>query len=185
MNKNFKQVVKSKLKECVVVLAGISFTLFGSASSEAANPVYETSDQVQVEVVEEHIVSDDNPDMRITLASNKETETDKMTAAFERFQVRFQEKSPELQKMFYEIADEFKSIKFDKVSVDGNPKDGKINVAFRFSDGMILSINKKLNLHADNLVGFNIIHTRELIVSDVMPLSQLKEYISNVQKRLV
>lgn len=185
MNKKFKQVVKKKLIKCVVVLSGISFTLFGSASSSGTNTMYESSEPAQVETVVERQIADENSDVKMTLVSNMQTENEQLVVAFEKFRNRFNGESSELRKMFEDIACEFKSIKFDKVSVDGNPKDGKLNIAFRFNDGIILSINKKQGLHKDDMVGFNIIHNRQLLLSDVMSLTRLKEYISNVQKRLV
>ena len=112
------------------------------------------------------------------------TTKDKLDEAFVKFSQETHENVSELLEPFREIAEGMSMIKAEKVSIDGAPSEGRLNVAFRLPDGMVLSLNKKIGLHDRGSVGFNLMHNRRLINSNIMEVSLLSQYISNVQKRL-
>ena len=187
MNKNFTQVIefiKTRMKECVITLAGISFTLFGANNIQANKLVFETAPRIE-RVAQEKVKPDYSSDIEVVLSSNSLSTKDKMINAFENFKQYSKQDTQCLEQPFSEIVEEFKSINVDKVSVDGDPVKGRLNVAFRLPDGIILSINKKIGLHKGGIVGFNIISNKQLLLSDVISLSRLREYISNVQNKSV
>lgn len=186
MNKNFKYIkdfIKDGARVCTVVLAGISFTLFGASEDNSAPYVFE--EVVQDKVAEESVKPAEGTPLEVVLISNQASNIEKLDNAFEKFKDEIGEDASHLKNAFSTIRNELAAIKFDKVAVDGNPTEGIINVAFRLPDGMILSVNKRLGLQDDSQVGFNLIHNRQLLISDMLPLYMLKNYIDNVQRRLV
>lgn len=184
MNKTFIEVKDFVKRECKVILAGIAFTLFGASATEAdsCQPVFESIPDV--EVPQEYVSPVQNGEVVVTLSSNALTTAEKLENAFEKFSQQSEMEVATLREPFNEIAEGLSKIDAEKVVVDGVPSEGRLSVAFRLPDGMILSLNKKLGLHDPGEVGFNLIHNREMVISDVMEVSLLTQYIQNVQKRL-
>lgn len=184
MNKPFREVKDLVKRKCKVILAGIVFTLFGAGAADAnvCNPVFESVPDL--EGTQELVRPVDNGVMEVVLSSTSRTTKDKLDEAFVKFSQETHEDVSELLEPFQEIAEGMSMIKAEKVSIDGDPSEGRLNVAFRLPDGMVLSLNKKIGLHDRGSVGFNLMHNRRLIISDIMEVSLLSQYISNVQKRL-
>ena len=184
MNKPFREVKDFVTRECKVILAGSVCTLFGAGVRDAdtCNPVFESVPDL--EITKELVRPVDNGEVEVVLSSTSLATKDKLDEAFVKFSHENSGEVSELIEPFNVIADGMSFIKADYVSVDGNPAEGRLSVAFRLPDGMILSLNKKIGLHDRGIVGFNLMHNRRLIVSDIMEVSLLAQYISNVQKRL-
>lgn len=181
MKKNFIQVQKIKIVTTSIVLAGIAFTLFGCDAVEAT--AVEFRQETVVCCAEVDTASSISPDGNIVLASNEQSTADKISLAYSRF-VSDKGGDSSLDDVCGFMADEMKAVRVDKVSVDGSVDDGLLNMSFRLPDGMILSVNKRRDTMDSRLVAFNIIRDRRLVISDVMDIHNLREYINTVQARL-
>lgn len=184
MYKPFRTVKEFVKSECKVMLAGIAFTLFSAnvVEADACQPVFE-----QVEPIErltEKVKPAQDEEIEVMLSSTSLTTKEKLDDAFEKFSKECNENTSVLQEPFQEISSAVSGIKADKVAVDGDPSEGRLNVAFRLRDGMILSLNKKIGLHDRGIVGFNLLKNRRLVISDVVEIALLSKYIENVQNRL-
>lgn len=188
MSKNFKTVsdfISEYAKTCIISIASISFTLLGNVEMANANvPTYSAVDNP---VVDERLVpASPHTDIDVKLSFNVEqTETARMMDdAFNDFCKIEPDAKSILLKSFSEIKNGLSTIPAEKVSIDGSIRKMSINVGMLLPDGVVLSINKRNGLHPNEVVGFNIIYNRELLVSDVMDLESLRKYIISVQPSL-
>ena len=190
--KTISDLVVKKIKKYatigILTIAGISFTLF--PTPDGIN--YE-NDKFAIELNSSTSSSSDfndnirlNDNVEIKLAFNRTPGRALLDEAYAAY-IDSESKS-ELNETFNdsykEIADALENIKFEKVSVSGNPANGLLRVAFRLPGKLMLSVIKSVGLHPSGIVGFNILRNRQLLLSDILPVKALATYVKNIENRL-
>lgn len=85
---------------------------------------------------------------------------------------------------FDEVANVVKSLYIDKLYVDINRRKGLVDFTLNLGNHIVLSIGKKIN-ESSVLVMFTLSYKGELLVADVMSLTDLLSKISNIQTSLL
>lgn len=183
MSKPFIQISKldfhNLTKTITVTLAGITFTFFGMNINNNTSQNF-VSEITTVNVFTEcSSVEADG----IVMLMNEVDVNKKIAQAFDDLCHAIPDAN-NLTNIYNFMATGLNSINSEKVSVDCNTETGLLNVAFRLPDGAILSVTKCNDTMTDDLVAFNIIKQRKLIISDIIGISELRDYILNVQRRM-
>lgn len=187
MKKEFKKIenigsVLIKKAKRIILVAGITFTLFSTNVAASFESSFSLS-PVSISITKE-VTPDPASNIKVALKSTIATSSDLMWESFNNFQKSAETDCKNIKESFAKIVDALNDIKFSKIAVDGNPEEDRLKVAFRLPNNVILSIIKEQGVHLDDYVGVNIFRNRQLLISDIMELSLLKTYISNVQARL-
>ena len=148
-----------------VLIAGIMF-FFNPVSAQNSLSSFENRAQIEI-VMQEEPKSIEVAD-GITL-SPKTQMVDSETGTF--------------LSMYRFLTDGTSRISFSKRIPNFSPKTGIFNFAYTHPDGAVLSMNKSIDTMDDNLVAFNIFKDKELLLSDVMEVGKLEEFICTVQER--
>lgn len=181
MRKDFKSVTdfaRKKLKETVVVLAGIAFTLFGTSFDEAAS--HDSTAIPEVELTE-------SADLTEPTAGEATTTSEKIDVAYRRLQADIKEEPAYFDNVISEIKRNLDTVDAVAVSVDGYVPSREINVAFLLKDQVILSVNTRLDEVGafDGLVAYHIIDGDDLLVSNIATLAELRDTLNKVQSSQV
>lgn len=75
-------------------------------------------------------------------------------------------------------------VNVERASVDYNMSTHVLNVAYRMPGNILLSISKPQETIEDSLVIFNLYHKRELLVSDIVDIEILSQYLHKVESRI-
>ena len=68
----------------------------------------------------------------------------------------------------------------EKVSVDCDTESKIVNVSYRFSNGIVVSVSKPLETMDDEFVSFNAYSNRKLLVSDITTIPMLMAYLRGI-----
>lgn len=181
MKKDFKQVrnisVKCKRNLRTLTLASITFTFFSFSEANVSNDFYNNT-KMEMPTLQPSL----EPNGTLIL-NNNNLNQNMMFDAFTHF-CHSNDKGKRLDSVYKFMSSKLGSFDFEKVSINGNAETGRLNMAFRLPDGYILSVTKLLDTMENNLVAFNILRKRQLIVSDVIKINLLSDYINKVQSRL-
>ena len=66
----------------------------------------------------------------------------------------------------------------------GSVDEEYLNVSLLLPERLVLSINSLKDLDEPGVVSFNLLKNRELIVSDIIPLENLAQYIQKLERSL-
>lgn len=105
----------------------------------------------------------------------------KLNSAFEKFQKRIKSDVTLLRPGYEEIATAMDGINAEKVTVDGDPEEGVINVAFLLPGDVVLSVVKTVGVNGPGEVGVNLIRDRQPIISGIENLDFLRQYIMRLE----
>lgn len=76
------------------------------------------------------------------------------------------------------------NIEAERVVMDCDKESKVLNVAYRLSGDILLSVSKPLETMDDEFVMFNVYHLRDLLVSDTARIDLLAQYVRNVESRI-
>lgn len=197
MKKKFLNIpaFNSRLSEIKKVSIGI-ITLFISATAPVnmahAENFYILGEQETIEIAEQFdpasfelgdnigsVLLEPNPAILSANASIKRIE-----AAFEEFVHSQGEDVRELESLKNEIREAFHNVEIQKANVSGRIKEGYLNVSLLLPEKLVLSINSLKDFVEPGVVSFNLFKNRELLVSDIIPLEQLAQYVRDVESKL-
>lgn len=108
----------------------------------------------------------------------------RIDAAFEKFVHSQGEEVRELESLKNEIREAFHNVEIQKANVSGRIKEGYLNVSLLLPEKLVLSINSLKDFVEPGVVSFNLFKNRELLVSDIIPLEQLAQYVRDVESKL-
>ncbi len=197
MKKKFLNIpaFNSRLSEIKKVSIGI-ITLFISATAPVnmahAENFYILGEQETIEIAEQFdpasfelgdnigsVLLEPNPAILSANASIK-----RIDAAFEEFVHSQGEEVRELESLKNEIREAFHNVEIQKANVSGRIKEGYLNVSLLLPEKLVLSINSLKDFVEPGVVSFNLFKNRELLVSDIIPLEQLAQYVRDVESKL-
>lgn len=197
MKKKFLNIpaFNSRLSEIKKVSIGI-ITLFISATAPVnmahAENFYILGEQETIEIAEQFdpasfelgdnigsVLLEPNPAILSANASIK-----RIDAAFEEFVHSQGEEVRELESLKNEIREAFHNVEIQKANVSGRIKEGYLNVSLLLPEKLVLSINSLKDFVEPGVVSFNLFKNRELLVSDIILLEQLAQYVRDVESKL-
>ena len=169
-------------KGTVVVFAGIVFTLFAINDYTSSDGFIIQPSNNSINIVTSDYRSNVSNSI-ITLKSNESTTEEKIAQAYYQFCAK-NNIGDLFDPVFHFILEGISKVSAEKVAVDGDIEEGLLNVSLKMADGAILSINKRIEYIDSPIVAFNIFKDRKLLISDIMDLNLLTNYILNVQNKI-
>ena len=91
--------------------------------------------------------------------------------------------SPYVRRVFDMYRDEVAEIDFMDCTLDYGKEDQALDIVLLFDYGIMLSIDFDLETPDSQRIPFNVYDKREMIVADVMPLTTIVQYMTNVKRR--
>lgn len=192
MNINDCGRLLTKTKPVVVGIVTLIMTVTPSAVAHATTFQSQT-DGVRIEnavtVNQETISLPDNIgtiQLELNIQAIKESNTTRMIdEAFNKFAASSTQDVRSLKSLNDEIKTSFADAEILKVQTRGNVDKGYLNVSMLLPKQLVLSINSITNFEMPGTVAFNLLRNRKLIVSDMIPLDQLAQYVRALEARLV
>lgn len=90
----------------------------------------------------------------------------------------------ELESVFEFIVNGIGNVSAKRMSVDCDTESNIVNVCYRFSDGMMVSISKPLETMDDGFIAVNKYSNRKLVSTEITTIPLLKEYINQLNKKI-
>lgn len=183
--------IASYTKKVVVGIVTLFISVTPLAEAKAVNfdiPV----EQERIETVERanpEIVQLPDNIGTIQLESNVDASCDSksttmITDAFNEFVTSKGEEARMLEPLNDQIKEAFRDVEIMAVKTSGSVDEEYLNVSLLLPERLVLSINSLKDLDEPGVVSFNLLKNRELIVSDIIPLENLAQYIQKLERSL-
>lgn len=187
---SFVRLVRQVPKVIVMSIAlGISISLFANDGNVAAMPrlQYDTNRQLVELVDNTHAVSvpsSDNEEVCYIFNSNEENTADKLLSSFERLKINEQEEAV-YGETFARMSTQISSLPFIKTSADIDQRTKTLELFGVLPSGILMTIAKPYTTLADNNALLTIVYHREVIMSTLIDMKELKDRMMDVESKLI
>lgn len=184
MSKKFIQVsrITVTIKNSIAIATGVIITLFTNETSAQVPEKFIPSSVNSEQVVKTPTSVNDNA-ITLQLSENVESLADCLNEKF-KISCSEDENCTSLAPAHQFLMEVSSSIGAEKATLSCNSEYAAVTHSLRLPHEFMLTLTKLMETMDDTKVMFNLMRNRKLLISDVVEVSLLKEYIGNVINKL-